>query len=330
MSKSFSLQSSQPLSRPAAAAVLSGVIVIWGANWPVMKICLKYMPPLDFAAARMLMGAVLLAGVALVTGKLRLPSRHDWKLVFSVGLMQMGGFLTLIVLGLQFVPAGRSSILAYTTPLWVVPGAALILGERIDRLKLAGFLLGISGVVVMFNPAGFDWSDPHVLLGNGLLLCGALLWAGQIMQVRGHRWDGSPLSLAPWQFAVAACLLVPLAAILEHGRSIHWTPALGAILLYNGPLATAFGFWAMLSVTRALPAVTTSLSTLGVPVVGVVSGALALGEPVTPTNIGGLALIGGGLVLVTLSDRHSRRPAGASMKDKQDAVRDDTVEETRS
>lgn len=303
MSNPSSSQHSSPLPPPVAAAVLVGVILIWGSNWPVMKVCLNYMPALDFAAARMLMGAVLLAAVAAVTGKFGLPSRHDWKLVFSVGLMQMGGFLTLIVLGLRFVPAGRSSILAYTTPLWVVPGAALFLGERLSRLKLCGFVLGMAGVAVMFNPAGFDWSDPKVLLGNGLLLCGALLWAGQIVQVRAHRWDGTPLSLAPWQFAVAACMLVPLAAIFDHGRPIDWSPALGAILLYNGPLATAFGFWAMLSVTRALPAVTTSLSTLAVPVVGVVSGALALGEPVTPTNTAGLALIGSGLVLVTLSDR---------------------------
>lgn len=303
MTKTPESQSNPALSQPAALALLAIVVLVWGSNWPVMKISLDYIPPLDFAAARMLMGTFLLGGVAAWQGKLEIPSRNDWKLVFTVGLLQMAGFLTLIVLGLQFVPAGRSSLLAYTTPLWVVPGAALFLGEHLDRFKGAGFLLGMLGLVVLFNPLGFDWSDPAIILGNGLLLCGALLWAIQIVQVRGHHWDGTPLSLAPWQFGVAACLLVPLAAILDHGEPIRWTPALGAVLFYNGPVTTAFGFWAILSVTRALPAVTTSLSTLAVPVVGMVTSALFLREAITITNTLGLVLICGGLVLVTLSDR---------------------------
>jgi len=300
-------ESTQPTSAIAsmrtAALLLVVVIVLWGANWPVMKVGLHYMPPLTFAAIRMALGAFIMFAVNAATGRLHLPSRNDWKIVLSVGSMQMGGFLMLIISGLQFVPPGRSSILAYTTSLWVVPLAAFFLSERLPKLKLLGFVIGIAGVGVMFNPLGFDWSNPDVILGNGLLMLGAVLWAVQIVQVRGHRWEGSPLTLAPWQFTVAACVITPFAFYFDHGRSIDWGPTVGLILFYNGPIATAFGFWAVLTVTRALPAVTTSLATLGVPVVGLLLSALFLNEALTVTLVGGLLLILAGLVLVTLADR---------------------------
>lgn len=298
-------QPSRIASPHAAYALLLLVIALWGANWPVMKVGLGYMPPLTFAAARMLLGAAVLFAVNAATGGLRLPSRNDWRIVASVGTLQMAGFLMCVTSGLQYVDAGRSSILAYTTSLWVVPLAGLVLGERLRGLKLGGFLLGMAGVAVMFNPLGFDWTDPHVVLGNGLLMLGALLWALQIVQVRGHHWEGSPLTLAPWQMAVATAILLPAALVFEPQSAIDWNTSLAVILVYNGPIATAFCFWAVLTFTRALPAVTTSLATLGVPVTGVLLSALALGEPLTPTNVSGLVLIISGLALVTLADRRA-------------------------
>jgi len=298
------------VSPRAAWGLLLLVILLWGVNWPVMKYGLQYIGPLTFVAARMVMGAAVMFLVAAVRGELRWPDRRDWPVVLSVGLIQMAGFMILITLALQFVPAGRSAILAYTTSLWVIPIAVLVLGERLDRLKTVGFVLGLAGVAVMFNPFGFDWTDQRVLIGNGLLLLAALLWAVLIVQIRGHRWHGSPLSLGPWQFAVGALLAVPLAVWSEGWLAIRWSPATAAVLIYNGPLATAFCFWAMVSVNRALPAITTSLGTLGVPAVGVASALLGLGEQLTWTNGLGLLLIVGGLACVSLADR-PRSPATA-------------------
>ncbi|MFA9460808.1 DMT family transporter [Thiohalorhabdus methylotrophus] len=299
---------SRPRSGAASLGLLALVILIWGANWPVMKMALTYMPPLTFAAARMVMGVAIMFPLAWATGALRWPTANDWRLVVMVALMQMAGFTALVITALQYVPAGRSAILAYTTPLWVTPGAVLLLGEHIGRMKAAGLGLGLAGVGVLFNPFGFDWGKPEVLVGNGLLLLAAFLWAALMLRIRGHRWDGSPLSLMPWQLAIAAAILVPTALIVEGSRPIDWSWPLGAFLFYNGPLATAFCFWAIITVNRSLPAITTSLGTLGVPAFGLAVSALALGEPLTFTNTGGLALILSGLVLVTLADR--RRAAG--------------------
>lgn len=283
-----------------AYGLLGAVILFWGANWPIMKIGLGYIPPLWFGTARIVLGATALFAILAVNGQLRLPPRRDLPVLFSVGLFQMAGFMVLVNLGLLHVEAGRSAVLAYTTPLWVAPGAVLVLGERLTRFKLLGVALGLFGLTVLFNPFGFDWADPDVVLGNALLMVSALGWAIAIIHIRAHRWESSPLELAPWQMLVAAPLVAGLALWLESPETIRWSGELVAVLAYNGLVATAFCFWAGVTVTRALPAISTSLGFLGVPVIGVLVSAAALGEALSATLLGGLVLIVAGMTLVSV------------------------------
>jgi len=295
---------------PATAAALLGLIILfWGVNWPVMKIGLDYIGPLTFAAARLALGAAVLFALLAATGRLTWLTRRDWPIVLTVGTLQMAAFLGLITVGLQYAEAGRSAILAYTTPLWVVPGAALFLDERLHGRRLAGFGLGMAGVAVLFNPFGFDWGEQRVVIGNGLLMLAAVAWAAQIVQIRGHKWDSPPLVLAPWQLTVGTLLLAPLAVGLEAGDPIRWTWTLGGVLAFNGIVATAFCYVAVITVNRALPAVTTSLALLAVPVSGLLFSAMLLGEPMGPTKAVGLALIVAGLALIVAADRAPQRAA---------------------
>lgn len=299
--------SSAAVSPRTAAGLFVLMIALWGVNWPVMKVGLGYFPPFHFALMRLTLGAITMFAVAALAGQLRFPARQDWPVVLSIGLIQMCAFMVLGFIGLMYVGSGRAAILAYTTPLWVLPLSVWVLGERLNGAKLLAFALGLSGVAVLFNPLGFDWSDRRVLFGNGLLLFGAALWAVQIVHVRRHRWAGTPLSLVPWQQAVAVLALLPLSQVFEPGAALRWTPESIAILAYNGPLATGFCFWALLTVTRALPAVTTSIGSLATPVVGMLAGALWLREPLSWTNTGGLALIAAAVVTLALGEAWARR-----------------------
>ena len=195
-------------------------------------------------------------------------------------------------LGLTSVAAGRSAILSYTTPLWVVPGAMLILGERLHLVKAMALLLGLAGVAFMFNPLGFNWSDHKAIVGNGYLLAAAVLWAGTTIHVRAHRWRGTPLALAPWQMLAGFVPMLVLSRWVE-GPAPHigfsWSVVL--LALYTGPVITAFPFWAFVTIARTLPALTTSLTLLLVPVVGLLSSAAALSEPLDVTTVVGLLLI---------------------------------------
>jgi drug/metabolite transporter (DMT)-like permease len=284
-----------------AALLLGLVIVLWGVNWPIMKVGLQFMPPLWFATIRIFLGALTLFALLLVTRRLQPPPRADLPIVLSVGLLQIAAFLGLTHFALKFVEAGRSAILAYTTPLWVVPLSALLLHEPIGRARLVALALGMGGVVVLFNPLAVDYGNTKAVLGNALLLASALVWAAAIVHVRGHRWQASPLELMPWQMLLGGSILLPLAAITEPAPAIDWSPELAVILAYNGPIASAFCYWAFVTVNRTFEATTTSLGSLGVPVVGVLVSALTLGETLTAAKVGGLALIAAGVAVLTLA-----------------------------
>lgn len=303
MSSSSSPGDTSVVGGGQAALLLLAVILLWGVNWPVMKLGLESIPPFWFGAARMALGAATLFAVLAWRGELRLPLRGDLPVIASVGLLQMALFLACVNTGLQVVEAGRSALLVYTTPLWVTPFAMWFFGERMGPLKTLGWLLGVGGLAVLFNPLGFDWREADVLLGNGLLLLGAAAWAAALLHVRGHRWRLTPLQLAPWQMLLALPLLLAVALATEPLEAIKPSWELTAVLFYNGPIATAFCFWAAVTVTRSLPAITTSLGFLGVPMVGVAVATLWLGEPITATLTLGLLLILAGLAVVNLSRR---------------------------
>jgi drug/metabolite transporter (DMT)-like permease len=302
------------LATGRAVLLLGLVILLWGVNWPIMKVGLQYMPPLWFALARVLLGALTLAALLSIRGGLRLPPRADFSVLLSVGLLQIGGFLGLTHMALLYVEAGRSAILAYTTPLWVAPLSALMLGERLGPARMAAVACGLAGLAVLFNPLEVDYGDRSALLGNGMLIASAVVWALTIVHVRGHRWQATPLGLMPWQLLLGGAVLLPLALMIEPNPEVQWGWPLAVVLAYNGPLATAFCYWAFVTVNRSLEATTTSLGSLGVPVVGVLAAALALGEPLTAAKLIGLGFILAGVVLLSVAAARDRRSSAPPMR----------------
>jgi drug/metabolite transporter (DMT)-like permease len=299
-------KTSIPLTRGTAYAVLAALVLIWGLNWPIMKLVVQAMPPLWFVVTRLTVGAICLFAFLIATGRLARPTRADWPVICSVSIFQMWLFMALTTIGVQFIPAGRSAIIAYTSPLWVLPAAVWLFGERLTRWKLLGMVLGFAGLVVLLNPASIDWSDGNVLLGNFLLLIGAGMWAIAILHTRRHRWHLSPLQLAPFQMAL---LIVPacfLAWALEGPFRADWSWQLIAMLVYNGPLATAFAFWASVSIQRALPSTTVSLSYLAVPAWGLIASTLWLGEALPASLILGGVLILLGVAAIAIADTRRR------------------------
>ncbi len=293
-------------TRRTAYLLLATLVVLWGANWPVMKLTLAVLPPLWFASLRLFLGAGTLFAVLLGIGGLRLPGRGDLIQLLIGAVLQLALFMGLCIIGLQSLGAGRAAVLAYTTPLWVVPGALLFLGERLDGLKASGLALGVAGVLVLFNPVSFDWTNGEQVRGNLLLMAAALSWATSILVVRGRPWRLTPLQLAPWQMLLAGLLLLAPAIAFEGGFHVEATPRFVLLMIYNGPICIGFCGWAALAVTRSLPAVTSSLSFLTVPAFGIVAAAIALNEPVEPALLAGFALIIAGMVLVGIADRRLR------------------------
>jgi drug/metabolite transporter (DMT)-like permease len=273
------------------------VVVAWGLVWPVNKLLLLSFSPLWALSLRSAIATVALFAIAAILGRLTCPPRADLPILLSITLLHMVGFGVLATWGLQLVPTGRSVVLAYTTPLWVAPGAALLLGERLTPRRLVGVVVGLLGLGALFNPLAFDWTDRNAILGNGAVLLGALLWAASILHIRGHRWQSTPFDLVPWAMLLATALVTPLAFGTDDSPAPEWTPRLWALLLYAGIPGTAVAYWATAMASRALPAVTTSLGLLATPVLSVVVATLWLGEPVTLSLAAAIVLILGGVAL---------------------------------
>lgn len=287
-------------SHAAAVVLLALLALVWGVHWTIVKIGLGYMPPLTYAALRLALG---LATVVVVLGwqrRLSLPGREDVPIVLSVGLVQIAAGIVIQNLALQVVPAGRSAVLVYTMPLWVAALLALVFAVRPRRNELIGVVLGIGGLVLLLNPVSIDWSVPGELWGSVGLIVNAVLWAAVTIHIRRHRWTRTPFDLQPWQL-LAALLPIALAAIVvDQGQGVRWVLATVAILLYSGVLATAFATWATQAITRSLGAQASATGFLAIPVVGLVSGALILGEQLGPLDVAGFALVLGGVAAASL------------------------------
>jgi drug/metabolite transporter (DMT)-like permease len=286
-----------PSARRQGFLALTIVIVAWGLTWPVNKVVLATLSPLWAVTLRSAIATAALFALTAWRGRISLPPRQDLPVLLSITLLHMLGFNLLASWGLELVPAGRTVVLAYSTPLWVTPGAALFLGEPLTPRRGAGVLIGLAGLVTLLNPLALDWTDQGVVLGHLAILAGALLWALSILHIRAHRWASTPFALIPWETLLATALLVPIALATTPPAPADWSPWFVALLLYLGIVGTAVAYWATATASRHLPAVTTSLGLLLTPVVSVITATLWLGEPLTPTLVVAIVLVLGGVAI---------------------------------
>ena len=140
-------------NRRTGLIALFTTIFCFGTLWTVAKISVDHLPPLWFTAGRFAVGGVFIAIVLKVQGRLRLPDRADVPIILTVGGIMLGLYSTIFQNALEYVHAGRATILGYTTAIFVTPVAVLFLGERFTVLKACGLGAEISGFFLLFSPA---------------------------------------------------------------------------------------------------------------------------------------------------------------------------------
>ena len=279
------------------------LVVIWAVSWPIVKIGVATLPPIWFGCLRYGIASMCLFALLALRRELAVPSRRDWRLVVISGSLQMGAYSALTGVALTILPPGRASVLAFSTPLWVVPLAWLWLGEHVPPRALIGVGVGLAGILVIAAPA-FRRGTEGQILSYGMLIAAAAAWAVSIVFVRRHRFVATPLALAPWQTLVAFVLLCPLAIAFE-GPIPQVTARAAVSLAYVAPVATAFAYWAVVETGRHFPASTISMALLATPGLGLLISAATLHETVSASLIGGIVLVGGGIRLATGAGRPS-------------------------
>lgn len=276
------------------------IILSWGLAWPVNKLGLDYMSPIWYTALRLVVGTCTMMVMVLILNKFTLPHLKDTPLILIIGLLQFSLYIFLTNLGLAYLPAGRASLLAYTTPLWVMPIAILFFKEKPGIMKWAGFMFGILGLIVLLSPWELDWSNKQVLFGTAMLLLASLAWAVSMLCVRYMQWNKTPLELIPWQLLIGTLPILAYAYIKEPAITIVWNSTLLLSLVYTGALVTGISYWSGIVINKELPTLFVSLGFLIVPIFSIVISSLFMHEVIGLTTASSIGLILAGLVCVVL------------------------------
>jgi drug/metabolite transporter (DMT)-like permease len=280
--------------RRGAAAVMVALVIIWGYAWVLAKVALSYAAPLDLATMRTSIGVITLLP-ALLWLRRPLKPEHPWH-ALAVGVIQTCGFLLLNNFALSMGEPGRTAVLTFTMPFWVLLFAWPILGERIDLPGWMGLLLAADGLALLIEP----WKMHSELFPSVLAVLAGVCWAlGVVIAKKLHnRAPVDAFNFTFWQMLLGLLPMI-VVATATHTRPIHWTPEFIVVLLILSSIATAGGWMMWLYVLHRLPAGTTSMSSLGVPVIALASSALQLGERPRATELAGMALIVAALAVVS-------------------------------
>jgi len=287
--------------RSAPLAAMAAMCAIWGYSWIVMKIALRHAHPFDFAAQRLVLGALLLFAILAASGRrLSLPG---YRMAFVLGFVQVGAFVILSHYALLTAGPGKTSVLTYTMPFWMIVFAHLMIAERMRGAQWFSVALAFAGLVLVVSP----WKLTS-LEGSLLAVGSGAVWA--LAAVMSKRWPtkgAEPLAFTAWQLAFGSIPLVLLAFAHPH-EAPRWNGEYALALAYSTVFATAGGWWLWTYVLSHAPAGVTGLNTLAIPVIAVVASWLQLGETPTPHELAGMAAIGGALgLLAWLGLRRSAR-----------------------
>jgi drug/metabolite transporter (DMT)-like permease len=293
--------------------LLAAVTLGWGFTWPVIKLVLAEVPPLTYRAICLLTAGVGILALARLRGQsLRVPAQH-WGPLLALSASNIVGWNVCVVYGVGFLPSGRAALLGYTMPLWSAGLSVWLLGERLTARRVASLVLGMGGVVVLL---GSDLGGmAGAALGVALMLIAAVSWALGVVLLKRYALPIPTAALTGWMMLIGGAPITIAALGLEHGR---WrAPSTGAELglVYSVVIAFMFCYWAWNRLVLMLPVAVSSVATLATPVVGVLSGILVLGEPLTWHEVAAGAFIVGAIALVLVaprSDEMPRRTTGES------------------
>jgi drug/metabolite transporter (DMT)-like permease len=306
------MQTNAASARGARSSVLppQGILLMvtialgWGLNWPAMKVALIEIPPWTFRLLCIVIAAGALLLLTVLRGeRARLPLRQV-PMVTLIALFAVTGWQMLSAFGLLYIGSGRAAIIAFTMPLWATVLSVLVLGERLTRRHVVALGLGSIALLLLL---GDDLQAVGAAPLGGLLTTGAAVcWALGTVLVKRLDLRMPLMAFTAWQLLIGGLPMVIGWWLLE-----PW-PDLGQIsaaawfgLLFASLVGMVVCVTSYFRLVKLVPASVAATTTLAVPVVGVISSALFLGEAVGDAEILALTLVVAALFLLV----RGRRPA---------------------
>lgn len=294
-----------------ALAVYVFLCAIWGSTWLAIKIGLEYLPPLRFAALRMVLACLVLLPFAL-RRRDRRPTGREARFIALAGFLQIGLFYALIFVAQQWIESGLAALLFATFPICAGVFAHFLLpNEPLTPRTIAAAGLGLSGVALIEGAAlvrALQADFGALLSGGGLVFAAAIVSGFASVLVKKHLGRVDPIVNVSAETLVGAAFLLPLALLVERGMPARWTPAAIGSLAYLAIFGTAITFAGLFWLIKRVPISVVSTIPLVDTFIAVLLGALVLGE-----RLPARALTGGALILlgVFLATRGSRTEAAA-------------------
>lgn len=286
------------LARHRALFALAIVSLVWSFNWIVMKQALQYSGPFEFSALRYAIGCVILFGVLLIRGaSLRPPPLLQTMLI---GVSQTAGFQALVQWALVDGGAGKTALLAYTMPFWVVLITWALLSERPTRRHQISIGIAAIGLLLVIEP----WHGLGGEKSAALAILGGLAWGiGVVLSKRLFARGGvSVLSLTAWQMLFGTMGLILIAALVPE-RGFDWTPWFVGAVAYNAVLASCLAWLLWSYVVEQLPTHVAGMSSLVIPLAGIGFAWVLLGERPSLIEAIGIAAIGIALAVLNLGGK---------------------------
>ena len=277
--------------------VLAALTFAWGFNWTALKVALTEVAPWTFRSLCLGLGSAVLFAVLRAGGQPLAVPQGQWPRLALLAFLNITCWNMLIAFGVALIPSGRASILAYTMPIWAIPLSVWLLGERVTRRRLAGIALGMVALALLLGESLVGLGAAP--LGSLMVLGAAITWAlGTVLQKRLP--VRMPLgAYTAWMMLIGGVPIFIGTALFEDVRALRdvsLVPALG--VAYNVLVAFAFAHWAWIKLATSVPVSVFSVSMLVIPVIGVLSGVIFLGERPRWTEVAALVCVLGALTTV--------------------------------
>jgi drug/metabolite transporter (DMT)-like permease len=295
-------------SRRAAYVALAVLTAIWGSNWIVMKLALERADPITYNIERTWVAVAVLFAVLVWQRRLRAPPA--WGAVIVTGFFQTTVNFGSTTMALAGGGAGRTSVLVFTMPFWTLLLAWAVLGERVRGSQWLAIVFALAGLVLVVEP----WAWEGDLAPKLWAVLSGFGWAAGTIAMKyfQRRADFDMLNLMAWQMLVGVLPLTVLPLFIALPGAT-WDGAYAMLLLWTGAVSTAAGFLLWIAVLRHLSAGTASLNMFAIPVIALVSSMAIFGERLTRNEWLGIALIGAGLVVVSVRAWPAPRRGEASV-----------------
>ena len=277
--------------------------LIWGYNWIVMKLAIQYASPFQFAALRTFIGALMLF-IVLVISK-RPLKLQEFPTMLALGLLQTCGFTGLLILALVVGGAGKTSVLSFTMPFWVLLFAWPMLDEKVQGWQWLAVFFALFGIVLIF--------DPLHIKGDGIsmfmALCSGISWAISVIvskKLHQRRPDLDLLNITAWPTLLGSLPIVVVALILP-APPIVWSQTFILTVTYSIFLSGSLAWVLWTYALQRLPAGIASMASMLIPVIAVICAWLQLGERPNKIELAGMCLIATALVIISTITIHKHQ-----------------------